>query len=313
MDYERLQPWLVVLGYLAAFALLWLGRRTGRPASRFCYSAAGLLVSVTTLFWFTDGRFDGPWVVLWTAVPLAVTALIWWRTRRQREWMTDLVASIHGVTFDGGEDARPSFGVVPPRFQVAVEVRYRGRRLLGVQYVQAPSDALDPDGGPVVKVVTMANSFTTVQLSTSPVPTLVVRPRTARDRHREYGPLEGGPVVPGEDAELARNTTATLRLAAQIEPFRLGVSAEFDKYFAISTAEPEFARAVLTDEVVAFLLREPGFRVTETVFDQGTLRCTTFGQLTERGLFDAADRLAALTDLIVPATWEWPTAARPHE
>ncbi|MGH3431511.1 MAG: hypothetical protein ACRDQB_01605 [Thermocrispum sp.] len=338
MDDQLVQLLIIIFGYGVTVALLLLGRRAAGDRAdgsdrrirlaRFCYSAAGLLGSTVTLFLFTDGTFAGPWVIVWVVVPLGITLWIWWRKRHQQEGLTRLVARTRGVMFEGGGAARPSFGVLPSGgqavacddpaadFQIAVELTHGGRRVLGVQYVFTPgvaSPSAELGSGPVRKLYTGSNTFSVVQLSTPLVPTVLVRQRLPQERSQEYGPVDMGPIRPGEDGKFAINTTGSLRPAAQTEPFRLGDGTEFDKYFAVTTADPDFARALLTPDVVTYVLQEPEFRVTDIVFDQGTLRSTTFGRLTDPVLLEQASLLTALADLVAPAAWQWPSAVGPQD
>ena len=281
-------PWLVAGGYAVGLGLLLLGSRFDgqRPtAAAICYTASGVALSETSLYWLSAGtRSDVPGV-LWVAFPLVIAGLATWRAYRQRTWTRRL----------GG--GRPSFGVLPSRgiavshdsraadaVAASVELDHGGHRLLGLEYgLGGPSR--EPGFPELTKAASTADgTYAMVQLRTPTVPTLVITPNVGAFEPERFTPLE--------DVRITRNTIGSLKPDAQLVRFEAG--AEFDKRFTVTTSDPDFAAAVLTPEVRELLAGDLWFRVREVVFHGGSLWTTEAGALTEERLFTNGRRLALL-------------------
>ncbi|MGH3467933.1 MAG: hypothetical protein ACRDQF_09420 [Thermocrispum sp.] len=336
MDNELIGPWILIGGYAVAIGFLFLAiqfekrqkRARGRARARWksllkgCWAAMGFVASATTLFWATGFTMSGPLVVLWAAVPVAVGLLIWWRKRDQGEWMDRFIAAGRGTYFTAERlsavnAARPSFGVIPERvvrgfgnqarvrLLASVELGHQGHELMGVQYLAETGDAAELDDlsdGVVVKTAKLANTYNLAQLRTPTVPTLVVRPRLARDRQAEYGALATGPIRPFEETRLDLNTGGVPVLDAELERVRLD-DHEFDKMFAVRGSDPTFVRAVFTPEMTTRWQADAWFRVSGIMFHDGVLMTPRHGQLTEDAFVDNTRRLAELAAAVPAEAW----------
>src|SRR5882757_8668329 len=152
---------------------------------------------------------------------------------------------------------RPSFGVLPHHGRAVghesevdgiremVEVDHQEHRVLGIEY----SSGTDVVG----------DTCSLVQLRTPVVPTLVL---TARP-----GALEPERFTPLEDAKLARNTLGAPKPDVALQKVEPGV--DLYRRFAVTTTDPDFAAAVLTEPVRELLTTDPWFRVHEVAFHHG--------------------------------------------
>lgn len=291
---DQLGPWLVVGGFVVAFGLLWVGSRWDgrRPAgAAVAYGLAGIAFSETTLFWLSTGTGSAVPDLLWFAFPLLITILVAWRGYRQRTWIRRV-----------GGNTMPTFGVFPvgglavgydaaDREAVAAtaEFDHFGHRLLGVQYTLGGPPEKEKGFQELAKVAQLVDgTYTMVELRTPVVPSLVIRPNTAAFEPERFTPLE--------NARITRNTFGILRpdaLLRELDPV--------DRAFTVTAADPEFARSVLTDDIVALLTTDPWFRVRQIAFHNGSLYSTESGSLTEERMYHGARQLARLAALV---PWE---------
>ena len=288
-------PWLILGGYAAGLGLLLLGSRLDgrRPtATALCYTASGVALSETSLYWLSAGtRSDVPGL-LWVAFPLVIAGLAAWRAYRQRTWTQRLGSG------------SPTFGVLPLRgmavghdrpadaVAAAVELDHHGHRLLGLEYGLGSSG--EPGFHDVAKAASLADgAYAMVQLRTPPVPSLVITPLTGAFEPERFTPLE--------DARITRNVIGSLKPDASLQRFETGT--EFDRQCTIMTSDPDFAAAVLTPEVRSLFTGDPWFRVREVVFHGGSLWATEAGTLTEERLFTASRRLAMLAADVPAGCW----------
>jgi len=289
-------PWLILGGYAAGLGLLLLGSRFDgrRPtATALCYTASGVALSETSLYWLSAGtRSDVPGV-LWVAFPLVIAGLTAWRAYRQKTWTRRV----------GGAD-RATFGVLPSRgiavghdspadaVAATVELDHHGYRLLGLEYSLGPSG--EPGLHGVAKNASLVDGhYAMVQLRTPLVPSLVITPLSGAFEPERFTPLE--------DARITRNVIGSLKPDAQLRRFETGT--EFDRQCTIMTSDPDFAAAVLTPEVLELFTGDPWFRVREVAFHGGSLWATEAGTLTEERLFITSRRLALLAAAVPAECW----------
>lgn len=186
---------------------------------------------------------------------------------------------------------RPTFGVLPDHGRTAghesevdgirevVEFDHRGHRVLGVEF----SSGTDVVG----------DTCSIVQLRTPVAPALVL---TARP-----GALEPDRFTPLEDATLARNTFGAPKPDVALQKVEPGV--DLYRRFAVTTADPDFAMAVLTEPVRTLLTTDPWFRVHEVAFHHGSLWTVQSGRLSDDVLYTNARQLARLAAAVPPAAW----------
>lgn len=295
------KPWIVVGGFLVVAGLLFLavqawerakaGRsQRWRPLAVALYCATGAAFSATMYFWFAQVLDETILAIAFAVVPPAIGALLWFRGYRQGAWMDRLAGSTRGRVFRGDDPERPSFGVLPSRFQVAIEVPDHGHRVLGVQYGLGHGE--EPFTGSLAKAADAANTYSSVQVRTPKVPAMVIR--TLRG-------AEPGSSRPLEDSQYTMNSLGDLAPAASLEPVEL--DGELNGWLSVRTEDPEFARAVLSTDVVSLIRSEPWFRLSNITFQDGTLRTSTFGELTENRLFSDSARLTRLAAAIPHAAW----------
>lgn len=320
MDYELLKPWVVVGGYLLAFGLMLLADRLPdavggkRWLPRSLSWAAGAVASATTLYWFTWGTFAGPAAIVWAVFPLVVAAFIWWRRHRRGEWM-DRLAARGGVLLDAAHPAPAGFGVLPAvgravdrgepgaSYDAGVEFSWQGLRVLGVEYGPGQPDPERAPGKFEQAVDLVGNRSSLVQVQTPRVPALVITPRTTRDQHEDFGPLEPSEFRPLQDGRLARNTYAAVRPAVGLEPVEFPDDAAFTRQFSVRSADSEFARAALTPQARRAMLTDDWLQTHEVVLHNGALWASSFGGLTERGLFDDLGHLTGLAGSLDRDAW----------
>lgn len=117
MDYELLQPWIIVGGYALACSFLILGQKAQERSprqERTLFGVAGFVASATTFYWFSRGI---PPLVL-TGITIgfaaAVFLLLRWRKKRQ--------ASVQSRAQEAGRRGRCSGDRLRLRMQ-ATELR----------------------------------------------------------------------------------------------------------------------------------------------------------------------------------------------
>jgi hypothetical protein len=289
MDHQLAGPWLILGGYAVAGVVLWLGGKLRGRGSTVCYGLAGIVLSETTLYWVSAGTDSNVPDILWFVFPLVVTALVAWRGYRLRTWTKRV-----------GGAAQPTFGVFPRQGLAVglaeqhrdpvetVEFEHHGYRLLGVQY--GLGGRREEEGFESLRKTAslIDGTYSMVQLRTPVVPSLVIRPNTAAFEPERFTPLE--------DARITRNTVGALKPDA----FLRAVD-DIDRAFTVTSTDPEFARAVLTDEVIAMLTTDPWFRVREIACHEGSLWVTESGSLTRERMFVNSRHLARLAAII---PWE---------
>ncbi|MFI6301425.1 hypothetical protein ACIBCH_06140 [Amycolatopsis thailandensis] len=289
MDDQLAGPWLIAGGYTLALALLLLGGRFDgrRPtAAAVSYALCGILVSETSLYWLSAGSSVPGW--LWFAFPLVIAALAAWRGYRQKTWTGRL-----------GGSGEPSFGALPVRgiavtgaspdsVDTAVEFGHNGHRLLGVEYRLNGSTDF-PDLARTADLI--GGTYALIQLRTPVVPSVVITPVVGAFEPERFTPLE--------DSRITRNTVGAPKPDALLQRFETGT--EFDRRFAVTTSDPEFAAALLSPGVRELLASDPWFRVREVAFHGGSLWTCEAGTLTEEMMFADSRRLAALASTV---DWE---------
>jgi hypothetical protein len=234
-------------GYTLAVAALVLGvavyRRPGwRLVSRVAYGFAGSVAAFATACTLSRGTFDGRLLSFWELIPVAFTALVWWRGYRQATWMRRL-----GVPYrDSG-----------------VEFEVQGHRVQATQFTaHAPDRPGLRRGGKLDQALTMADStYNLVQLRTPVVPAMVISPLVGEN--------------PFEEARITRNRFADVLPDG---PLR---TVDGPAGFAVRSTDPEVARGLLTPEVQRLIADDPWCRVRTIVFDGGALLTAESGQLTE--------------------------------
>ncbi|MBB4686486.1 hypothetical protein [Amycolatopsis jiangsuensis] len=296
---DVLGPWAILGGYALAFVLLWIAgwtERKSRTMSAVCYAISGIVLSETTLYWFSVGADSAVPQLLWFVFPLAVTALIAWRGWHQRNWIKRL-----------GGVAEPTFGVLPrmglavpldhpdpwPR-RATVEFDHQGHRLLGIEYSIQPPRGEEAFAG-VSRVAEEIDSINSaVQLRIPSVPALMISPLTKALEPEHFTPLE--------DARIVRNAFGWLQPDTTMQEFK--VDPEFDRRFSVSTSDPEFAAAVLAGDVREMVMTDLWFRVHHVAFHGDAMWTTDTGGLTEDRMFDNSRRLAILAATVPATVWE---------
>ncbi|MEV6902091.1 hypothetical protein [Amycolatopsis sp. NPDC051372] len=297
---DLFEPWFVVGGFVLGFVLLWLAGRLERRsgvAATVLYALCGVTFSATALYWLSAGTGSFVPQLVWIAFPVAFAALVVWRGWRQRTW----IARIAGST------RKQTFGVLPHRgrgvaldhpdpgpVRTTVEFDQQGHRVLGSEY---SSDPVDPNerGAAIAKVAEQIDSInSSVQLRIPKVPALVISPRTGAFEPEHFTPLE--------DARITRNSFGWLKPDLGLDSFE--VDAEFDRRFTVTTSDPEFAAAALTDDVRAFMLNDLWFRVHSVAFHGDAMWTTESGALTEDRMFGNSRRLAMLAAVVPAPVWE---------
>lgn len=192
-----------------------------------------------------------------------------------------------------GGAGEPTFGVFPRRgfatgvdspdrdpVGTTVEFGRHGHRLLAVEHGIGGRTGLD---GP----------YSTVQLRTPVVPSLVVTPNV--------GAFEPARFTPLEDARITRNTVGSLTPDVKLR--RVELDPGFDRRFTVTTSDEDFARAALTGAVRELLLGEPWFRVRAVALHEGALWTTEAGGLTEERVLGNSRQLARLTAAVPHERW----------
>lgn len=299
MDDGLLGPWLIVGGYALAFVLMGIAGRLERRspvASAVCYSLAGIAISEASLYWLSAGTDSDVPQYLWFVFPLIVTALIMWRGWHQRNWISRLDAV-----------DEPTFGFLPHRGRAValdhpdpwprratVEFTHNGHRLLGMEYSTQPprENEVFAAAGKVAEEIDSINSV--VELRIPNVPTLTIASRT--------GAFEPEHFTPFEDARITRNAFGWLEPDTTVDTFE--VDPEFDRRYAVTTSDPEFARAMLTGAVREMFMTDLWFRVHQVAFRGSAMWTTDTGGLTEDRMFGNSRRLAMLAAAVPAAVWE---------
>ncbi|WP_239155560.1 hypothetical protein [Amycolatopsis sp. FDAARGOS 1241] len=295
-----LGPWFIVGGYALAFVLLWLGtwfERRSTVAAAVCFGLCGVAFSETSLYWLSAGTGSDVPQLLWFAFPLAFAALVAWRGWRQRTWIARIA----------GASERQTFGVLPhlgrgvaldhpdpDPVRTTVEFDLRGHRVLGIEYSTTPRRE-DERFAEVAKVAEQIDAIhSAVQLRIPAVPALVISPKTGAFEPEHFTPLE--------DARITRNSFGWLKPDTALDTFEAG--AEFDRRFSVTTSDPEFATAVLTDEVRTLILDDLWFRVHQVAFHGDAMWTSESGGLTEDRMFGNSRRLAVLASAVPAPVWE---------
>lgn len=297
---DLFEPWFVVGGFALGFALLWLaGRLDGRSglAATACYALCGVTFSATALYWLSAGTGSFVPQLIWIAFPVAFAALVAWRGWRQRTWIARIAGATRQQTF--GVLPHLGRGVAldhpdPGSVRTAVEFDQQGHRVLGTEYSTAPPHPNEP-GAATAKVAEQIDSInSSVQLRIPVVPALVISPRT--------GAFEPEYPTPLEDARITRNYVGWLKPDLALDTYE--VDAEFDRRFTVTTSDPEFAAAVLTDDVRAFIMNDLWFRVRSVALHGDAMWTTESGALTEDRMFGNSRRLAMLAAVVSAPVWE---------
>ncbi|MEU4669052.1 hypothetical protein AB0F91_13975 [Amycolatopsis sp. NPDC023774] len=295
---DLFEPWFIVGGYALGFVLLWLANRLERRsgvAATVCCALCGVAFSETSLYWLSAGTGSNVPQLLWIVFPVAFAALVAWRGWRQRTWIARTAS-----------DGRQTFGVLPhlgrgvtlghpdpDPVRTTVEFDQQGHRVLGIEYSITPRR--DERFAEVAKVAEQIDSiYSAVELRIPAVPALTISPKTGAFEPEHFTPLE--------DARITRNAFGWLRPDTSLDSFE--VDAEFDRRFAVTTSDPEFAAAVLTEEVRALLLGDLWFRVHTVALHGNAMWTSESGGLTEDRMFGNSRRLAILAATVPAAVWE---------
>lgn len=283
----------LILAFGLGLAAAFVAGRSMRFA-RLLGWAAGLLASLGLLYAATDGTMKGPWVVVWVVIPVALALFFWWRGHQQGDWM-DRVAGRTGRVYGPESTEVPSFGVLPaggdavdradPRagYAAALETDLDGERVLGVDFRMFHARRLG-DGKPqrsrrFEQIDMLFDGYHLVQVRIPEVPALLVE--------------SGVSVLVPEG--LSRGH---MHFGSERKPADLAVSPEFDAVFVTRTADPGFARAVLTRYVQELLLAEPWFRGRTFACQGDVLWFAGKGRLTERRFHDIAQRIVRLAQVL---------------
>lgn len=328
---ELLRPWFILGALALAGLLVYLavkahGRDGGqwRTVSRILLACAGLVASATIFFWFGQVMDTRVLIGISIAFPAAVLLLLRWRSRDQRGWLTRLADQTGGVVYEMGGWERPAFGVLPSgrnavaateqrgRFSHAIEFSLHDHRLLGVEYVDGAPEGAEDFGsgkpGSFQKLARLANHHTLTQLRTPSVPTLLIRPRTQLERQLAANGPDPHMMGPLEESQLSGTMAAALDPDEELLWFESGDS-DFDEQFTVRTADPEFARRVLTPEVIALLKSERWFRLGPLALQQGALWTGRYRKLGREGLFEASRHLVQFARAVDPAAWRYQAQA----
>lgn len=326
-DNELVAPWIILGAFAVAGLLTYLAVKAharddgrGRTASRILLACAGLVASATLFFWFSRVMDSRVLIGISIAFPAAVLLLLRRRRRDQRGWLTRLAERTGGVVYEMGGWERPAFGVLPSgrhavaatdqggRFSHAIEFNLHDHRLLGVEYVDGAPEGVDDFGsrkpGSFQKLARLANHHTLTQLRTPSVPTLLIRPRTQMERQLAADGPDPHMMGPFEESHLSGTMAAALDPDEELVWFESGDS-DFDEQFTVRTADPEFARRVLTPEVVALLKGERWFRLGPLAFQQGALWTGRYRKLGREGLFEAGRHLVQFARAVDSAVWRY--------
>lgn len=329
---ELLRPWFILgafalAGLLAYLAVKAHGRADGqgRTVSRILLACAGIVASATIFFWFSQVMDSRVLIGISIAFPAAVLLLLRWRSREQSGWLTRLAGQTSGVVYEMDGWERPGFGVLPSgrsavaaadqrgRFSHAIEFSLHDHRLLGVEYVDGAPEGADDFGsrkpGSFQKLARLANHHHLTQLRTPSVPTLLIRPRTQLERQLAADGPDPHMMGPLEEAQLSGTMAAALDPDEDLLWFETG-NGDFDQRFTVRTADPEFARQVLTPEVIALLKDERWFRLGPIAFQAGALWVGRYRKLTQESLFESGRHLVQLARAVDSAAWRYqPRAA----
>ncbi|QYN24841.1 hypothetical protein [Amycolatopsis sp. DSM 110486] len=297
---DLFEPWFIVGGFALGFVLLWLGnwleRRSG-VAAAVCFALCGVAFSETSLYWLSAGTGSNVPQFLWIAFPVAFAAFVVWRGWRQRTWIARIPGSADRQTF--GVLPHLGRGVPlnhpdPGPVRTTIEFDQQGHRVLGIEYSITPRRE-DEQFAEVAKVAEQIDSiYSAVELRIPAVPALTISPKTGAFEPEHFTPLE--------DARITRNAFGWLRPDTGLETFE--VDAEFDRRFSVTTSDPKFAAAALTDEVRALILGDLWFRVHEVAFHGDATWTTESGGLTEDRMFGSSRRLAMLVAAVPAPVWE---------
>lgn len=327
---ELLRPWIILGAFALVGLLIYLAAKAharadgkGRTVSRILLAGAGILTSATIFFWFSQVMDSRVLIGISIAFPAAVLLLLRWRSRDQSGWLSRLAGQTSGVVYEVGGWERPGFGVLPSgrdavaasdqraRFSHAIEFSLHDHRLLGVEYVDGASDGSDGSGddfgsgkpGSFQKLARLANHHHLTQLRTPSVPTLLIRPRTQLERQLAADGPDRHMMGPLEEAQLSGTMAAALDPDEDLPWFDTG-DGDFDAQFTVRTADPEFARRVLTPEVIALLKDERWFRLGPIAFQEGALWTGRYRKLTRESLFESGRHLVQLART-VDSAWRY--------